>query len=234
MIEIDQLCFRYPESEFELRIPELRIGESEQVAIVGPSGCGKTTLLHLIAGILAASEGSISVDGNNISTMSEKARRHFRVSKIGLVFQEFELLEYLNVADNILLSYRINGSLQLNAEVRERLQTLADRVGIKEKLLRNVNKLSQGERQRTAICRALLPSPRLLLADEPTGNLDPLNKQRIVDLLSQQARDSNASLLMVTHDHSLLDGFARVIDMDELLGGGSEGHDSSSQTLVAE
>lgn len=216
VIEIEQLRFEYAESGFELRIDRLDVGSSEQVAIVGPSGCGKTTLLHLIAGILSIPDGRIRVNGQDLTKLGDAARRHFRISNIGLVFQEFELIEYLNVTENILLPYRINQSLNLDGSTRERLKTLAASVGITDRLNRNVSKLSQGERQRTAICRALLPNPALILADEPTGNLDPVNKQRIVNLLASQARESNASLVMVTHDHSLLGDFERVIDMSEL------------------
>jgi ABC-type lipoprotein export system ATPase subunit len=151
-------------------------------------------------------------DGVKLSTLSDARRRDFRIANIGLVFQEFELLEYLTVLDNILLPYRINPSLKLDLSVRRRAEQLAEQVGIADKLSRFPRRLSQGERQRVAVCRAVLPQPALLLADEPTGNLDPLNKDRVLDILFDYAVATGATMLAVTHDHDLLGRFARVID----------------------
>ena len=134
------------------------------------------------------------------------------------MFQEFELLEYLDVLDNILLPYRINAALALTSGVRERARGLADKVGIGDKLRRNVAHLSQGERQRAAICRALLPQPALLLCDEPTGNLDPANTNHVTDILFGYIRSTGATMMSVTHEHQLLERFARVIDFSSLLG----------------
>jgi putative ABC transport system ATP-binding protein len=131
------------------------------------------------------------------------------------VFQDFELLDYLNVMDNILHPYRITGALTLDKAVRERAGILAQEMGIGDKLKRPANDLSQGEKQRAAICRALLPQPKLLLADEATGNLDPDNKTRILDLLFQSVADHDATLLAVTHDYDLLKRFDRVIDFKD-------------------
>ena len=136
---------------------------------------------------------------------------------IGLVFQEFELLEYLSVLDNILLPYRINPSLRYTPDVGERAARLADQVGIGDKLRRHPDRLSQGERQRVAVCRAVLPQPRLLLADEPTGNLDPVNAARVLDILFDYAGDSGATFVAVTHDQSLVSRFAQTIDMKRFL-----------------
>ena len=121
----------------------------------------------------------------------------------------------MSVQDNLLLPYRINASLRLTPEVRERARELAGQVGIGDKLPRHPRKLSQGERQRAAVCRAVLPRPALLLADEPTGNLDPANAGRVLDILFEHARRSEATLVAVTHDHALLDRFDRVVDFKE-------------------
>lgn len=216
MIKVQNLEFGYARDSFQLQVDSLTIDDMEQVAIVGPSGCGKTTLLHLIAGILAPPKQAVIVDGTDLGTLSETARRRFRITNIGLVFQEFELVEYLNVIDNVLLPCRIHSNLPATKERRQRALKLIEAVGLRDKTHRNVTKLSQGERQRAAICRALLPAPKLLLADEPTGNLDPDNKSKMIQLLAEQARESRASLLVVTHDHSLLSGFDRVIQIEQL------------------
>jgi putative ABC transport system ATP-binding protein len=129
-----------------------------------------------------------------------------------LVFQEFELLEYLTVADNILLPYRINAALRLDGAVRRRAGELAERVGIADKLGRHPRNLSQGERQRVAVCRAVLPRPALVLADEPTGNLDPANKDRVLKILFDYVAETGSTMLAVTHDHDILKRFGRVVD----------------------
>ena len=212
MIKIDSLDFSYAEREFNLAIPGFAVTSGEKVAVIGPSGSGKTTLLNLVAGILVPGSGTIHVNDTNVSKLSDSERRNFRISNIGFVFQEFELIDYLNVLDNILHPYRITGSLKLTAEVRARARTLAETMAIGNKLNRPVTRLSQGEKQRVAICRALLPGPKLILADEATGNLDPRNKEKILDLLFESVVDNDAALLAVTHDHELLHRFDRVID----------------------
>ncbi len=222
MIEIGDLRFSYDEGDFLLEIPQLKVAHGETVAIVGPSGSGKTTLLNLIAGIATPRSGQVTTNGYKISGLHDAARRDFRIANIGLVFQEFELLEYLNVLDNILLPYRINRTLQLDKSVRVRAEAIAERVGIGDKLARYANQLSHGEKQRVAVIRALLVQPPLLLADEPTGNLDPLNKDRVLDILLQYATDNAATLITVTHDHDILHRFQRVIDFKDFYSYGAE------------
>jgi putative ABC transport system ATP-binding protein len=138
---------------------------------------------------------------------------------MGLVFQEFALLEHLNVLDNVLLPYRITPALRLDAPARRRAGQLIERVGLERQAGRLVTRLSQGERQRVAVCRALVTEPILLLADEPTGNLDPANKFRVLDILRAYAEERDATLLTVTHDHDLLGRFARVIDFKSFQAG---------------
>jgi putative ABC transport system ATP-binding protein len=215
MIEIGDLRFSYDEGDFSLEIPRLKVADGETVAIVGPSGSGKTTLLNLIAGTATPHSGQVTTNGYKVSGLHDAARRNFRIANIGLVFQEFELLEYLNVLDNILLPYRINRTLQLDTSVRARARAIAESVGIGDKLARYADQLSQGEKQRVAVIRALVVQPPLLLADEPTGNLDPLNKDRVLDILLQYAADNAATLITVTHDHDILHRFQRVIDFKD-------------------
>jgi putative ABC transport system ATP-binding protein len=215
MIRVDSLEFYYREGEFCLSVPELTVEKTEKVAVIGSSGSGKTTLLNLIAGIVTPIKGTVNVDDLKVSELPDAGRRDFRITSLGFVFQDFELLDYLNVMDNILHPYRITGALTLDKAVRERAEILAQEMGIGDKLKRPANDLSQGEKQRAAICRALLPQPKLLLADEATGNLDPDNKTRILDLLFKSVADHDATLLAVTHDHDLLKRFDRVIDFKD-------------------
>jgi putative ABC transport system ATP-binding protein len=212
MIQIQDLKFRYPGSDFELVIDSLQIAAGEKVAIVGPSGSGKTTLLNLISGIHVPERGELMVDGQVVSSMTDRQRRNFRVAKIGMVFQQFELIEYLTALDNILTPFWINRSLELTSADRQFAGKLARTVGIEDKLQRRPAKISQGEQQRVAICRALISRPRLILADEPTGNLDPKNKSRILEILFEQAVSNGQTLLVVTHDMGILAGFDRTID----------------------
>lgn len=216
MIRIRQLNFQYPDGNYQLVIPSLDIESGERVAVIGPSGSGKTTLLKLMAGILHPDRGYISVEGIPLDELSEGQRRNFRITRIGFIFQALELLEYLNVEDNILHCFRINPSLRLGHETRARAFELAVRMGLGEKYHRLPGCLSQGERQRVALCRALLPGPSLILADEATGNLDPSGKQLVVDALIEACESSGCSLVAVTHDHEILSRFDRVIDFDAL------------------
>ena len=219
MIHIQNLEFHYNAGDFRLNVPDFTVKESEKVAVIGPSGSGKTTLLNLVAGIMTPVRGDLRVDNATVSRLSDSERRDFRITRIGFVFQDFELLDYLNVLDNILHPYRITGALTLDDIVRRRADKLADDMGIRDKLGRNANDLSQGEKQRTAICRALLPRPKLILSDEATGNLDPDNKIRILDLLFRSVEEHGATLLAVTHDHELLKRFDRVVDFNDFKGG---------------
>lgn len=212
MIFIKDLKFSYAESGFGLDIGQLEISRAETVAFIGPSGSGKTTLLNLISGITLPRAGNIRTHETEVSRLPEAGRRAFRIKNIGMVFQDFELLEHLNVLDNILLPYRIHPALRMSPEVREHAQKAAGEVGLADMISRPVGRLSQGEKQRVAICRSLLPEPALLLADEPTGNLDPANKGKILDILFAYAEGRKATLVTVTHDHNLLDRFDRVID----------------------
>ena len=215
MIKIENLEFHYDAGDFRLLIPELTVPQAEKTAFIGPSGSGKTTLLNLVAGIFLPRAGLVTVDAFIVSKLNDSERRNFRIQNIGFVFQDFELIDYLNVLDNILHPYRITGALTLDMDVRARAVQLAEEMGIADKLKRHPNDLSQGEKQRVAICRSLLPSPKVVLADEATGNLDPANKTKILDLLFRSVETHGATLLAVTHDHELLSRFDRVIDFQD-------------------
>ena len=214
VVDIKQLRFAYGGTPFELKLKHFEVHEGERVALIGPSGCGKSTLLDLIAGIREPNGGTVQTAGKAMDAMSMAQRRTLRLKSIGFVFQEFRLLEYLTVLDSILLPIRLAGQ-SVDRSLRERTQTLASRAGIAHLLKRRPARLSQGERQRAAICRALIGSPSLVLADEPTGNLDPMTGNAVLDLLFDEVNKAGATLLMVTHQHEILPRFDRVVDLGE-------------------
>lgn len=196
---------------FALRVPEFSLARGEAVACVGPSGCGKTTLLHLVAGVLAPGRGSVRVLGEELGSMAEGRRRELRLRRVGMVFQEFELLEYLTARENVLIASRFTDLDR--RELGARADALAEAAGVGHLLARKPRRLSQGERQRVALCRALVTRPELVLCDEPTGNLDPETTRRVLDLVLDRARADGAGVLCVTHNHDLLSRFDRVFDI---------------------
>ncbi len=198
---------------FELEIDQLEVKAGECVACIGASGTGKTTLVNLIAGIHVPRSGRARLAGMELTEVGEAERRAHRIARVGMVFQEFALLDYASALDNILLPYHLSAHLELNTAVEQRAGRLAERLGIARMLLRRPNKLSQGERQRVALCRALVTEPALLLCDEATGNLDPETAGLAIDLLLEEAATHGAAVFLVTHDHSLLGRFDRVVEM---------------------
>ncbi|MCH2101822.1 MAG: ATP-binding cassette domain-containing protein [Planctomycetes bacterium] len=214
-LHVRDLCFSHGNS-FSLSVPSLTVEPAERVALIGPSGCGKTTLLHLIAGILTPQFGEIEVLGQRVDGLADSARRSFRARRIGLVFQEFELLDYLTADENLALPFRLISQAPNQEEMSGRVQNIASRLGLQGLLGRRPAQLSQGEKQRVALGRALVTGPGLVLGDEPTGNLDPDNARRAINLLHEQAAAERAAVLVVTHDYSLLDRFDRIIEFDGL------------------
>lgn len=208
---------------FALGVEDFALAPGECVACIGPSGSGKTTLVHLLAGILVPNAGEVHVGGVRIDALAESERRRHRARDIGLVFQEFELFDYLDARDNVLVPFRLHGGLPRAEfdQARARTDALLLDLGLAGKERRRPDELSQGERQRVAIARALVTEPSLILCDEPTGNLDPRTAGTALDLLLGEARRRDAGLLMVTHDHTLLDRFDRTFDVRDLAGGGA-------------
>ncbi len=217
MIHLNSVRFRYPAGEFRLEVPQLSVAAGEKVAVIGPSGSGKTTLLNLVAGILTPTAGRLEVGGTNLAQLSDQRRRDFRIARIGFIFQDFGLIDYLDVLDNIVHPCRISSALTLTGEIKDKARELASQLGVSSRMKHHPAELSHGERQRVAICRALLLGPKLILADEATGNLDPHNKLLIIDALFQAVATQQATVLAVTHDHELLDRFDRVIDFRDFL-----------------
>jgi putative ABC transport system ATP-binding protein len=216
-LSLQDIEFAYGDNGFALEVQSLHIQPGESVALVGPSGSGKTTLLNLIAGILRPDRGSIYLRGEEVTALTQQQARQLRLQSLGMIFQSFELLDYLNVKDNILLQARLAPNTTIDTKLEKRAKNVAKDLGLKDKWRRPTTALSQGERQRVAACRALLLDPPLVLADEPTGNLDPQNKRAVLDQLIALCHRDQRMLLTVTHDHSLLPSFDRVVDMAELL-----------------
>ncbi len=216
VVKINNLNFRYDVGDFQITIDDFKVQANEKLAIVGPSGIGKTTLLNLLAGILTPGKGSIVVADYNIAELGHEDRQDYRALKMGLVFQEFELLEYLSVLDNVLLPFRVSPVLKLNNEVIDNAKKLCSEIGLGDKLNRYPGHLSQGERQRVAVCRALVTNPILLLCDEPTGNLDRVNRDHVIDMLFRYSETKAAPLIIVTHDQDLVGRFDMSFDMNEV------------------
>lgn len=214
MIFCEDVHFTYPSSGFSLKIEELSVSKREEVGLAGSSGSGKTTLLYLLAGILTLDDGHISVLGNELETMSDPERRAFRTQNIGFIFQQFELLDHLTVEDNIILPYFVHRELEVTKRVRDRVKDRAEASGIAHHLDRYPEQLSQGERQRVAVCRALITKPSLVLADEPTGNLDRDTAAETMEIIREQVRKQEGTLLFSSHDREHLSDMERIIEMD--------------------
>jgi len=189
-----------------LDIREFRVAAGEQVVLMGRSGCGKTTLLHCIAGIGRPDSGIVEIDGLDIARLSEAGRDRFRADKLGYVFQTFNLLPGFSALENVLLGMSFAGKGVDAARAKD----LLGRVGLSHRLTHRPTALSVGEQQRVAVARALANRPKLLLADEPTANVDTAHQQQIIDLVRNTCRDENVALLLVTHTPEVAEQFERV------------------------
>ena len=177
--------------------------------LLGQSGCGKTTLLHLIAGFTKPKSGRIIINSTNITELSEHATDKFRGATMGFVFQKPLFIQSLNVKENLVLAQTLAGKQTTTETINE----LLSKLGIAHKLNSKINELSEGEKQRVNIARALINQPKLILADEPTSALDDKNCTAVIDLLKQAAKEYNATLLVVTHDGRLKEQFAKKIEL---------------------
>jgi putative ABC transport system ATP-binding protein len=187
------------------------VGRGEAVALMGPSGCGKTTVLNLLGGMDRPTSGAIWVDGADVATMSERALEHYRLRKIGFVFQFFNLIPSLSAVENLELPMLIAGVEQ--DERRSRADALLETVGLRQKGFKRPEELSGGEQQRVAVCLALVNDPPIILADEPTGNLDSVNGKIIADLLVGLAKREGKTVVVASHDPKVVESFPRVFQM---------------------
>lgn len=189
---------------------DLSIKAGETVAIVGASGSGKSTLLALLAGLDLASGGDVSIDNVKLSDLDEEQRAKVRADKIGFIFQSFLLIPSLTALENVMLPAELAGHKNAEQQARD----LLTKVGLGERLTHYPNQLSGGEQQRVAIARAFIGTPKILFADEPTGNLDATTGHKVEDLLFQMNEESGTTLVMVTHDAELANRCQRVLRMD--------------------
>ena len=212
IIETENLTKTYRLGKVEvaaLRGVELRVRHGEFVAIMGPSGCGKSTLLHILGGMTAPTSGSVCVDGNDFSEMSDGDRTRFRRHKIGFVFQRFNLLPTLTARGNIAIAQHIQG----NGFNPHRFDKIVEALKIKDKLQQKPATLSGGEQQRVAIARALVCDPKIILADEPTGNLDTENARMVLGMLQEMNREFEQTLVVITHNPEVASGAERIIQI---------------------
>lgn len=205
--------FRSPSGNLDpiLYVPEFSLQQYEQVALRGASGSGKTTFLHLLAGVLPADSGTVSVDGTSLHLLTESQRDQLRVGKIGYVFQSFNLLNGFTCLENITLAMNLNGSNDV-----DRAKSLLSDVGLWERKNHYPHQLSIGQQQRVAIARALVNQPKLVLADEPTGNLDPSNTDRSLKLLRKLCQQWGSSLILVSHDDRVMEQFESQVEWEKL------------------
>ena len=215
MLEIRNLTKSFNRGEDSqipvVRVEELSIESGEMIAMHGKSGSGKTTFLNLIAGILLPDQGKILLNGIELTRLSEDQRDHIRAGSIGYVFQSFHLLQGLTVLENILLAMSFAGEFD-----KKQAMGMLNRVGLGERMDHKPSELSIGQQQRVALARALINKPMLLLADEPTGNLDRQNAHDALGLMRELCQERKAGLLMVSHDKDIISGFEKQIDWSQL------------------
>lgn len=219
ILELNDVRFRWPgRASFELSISDFRLTRGETVLLLGESGSGKSTLLSLICGTILAQSGSVCVAGTDIACLSSGKRDRYRAEQIGLIFQQFNLLPFANVRDNILLPLRFapDRALRVPSPAHEAARLCRD-LGLPDDVMgRKAGTLSVGQQQRVAAARALIGTPPLIVADEPTSSLDAATQTTFLDLLFTQSRAHATTLMMVSHDARLAPQFDRVIKMEDI------------------
>ena len=214
MIELHNLGMSYSLEQTQLKVldgVDLSVADGETLAIVGPSGSGKTTLLILLAGLEQAQSGEIKLDGKPLNPLDADALADMRRDNLGIIFQSFHLVQSLTALANVALPLEIAG----RDNARERAAEMLDKVGLSQRQHHYPGQLSGGEQQRVAIARALVHAPKLVLADEPTGNLDITTGARIIDLLFELNADAGSTLVLVTHDNEVARRCQRVVHLHE-------------------
>ena len=212
IIDVDNLCKTVTSHNGPLTIlssVSFRIKHAESVAIVGASGSGKSTLLSLLAGLDVANSGKVEILGQSLTELNEDGRAAMRNQVIGFVFQSFQLLPNLNALENVMLPLELVG----NKKARQMASDLLDRVGLSQRLTHIPSQLSGGEQQRVALARAFVTRPKILFADEPTGNLDSTTGENIINLLFELNKENQTTLVLVTHDQRLAQRCERIIEL---------------------
>ena len=220
IIKIDSVRFYWSKkSNFKIFVPNLEIKKGEKVLLLGESGSGKTTLLSLMCGFLNPISGDISINGNTINQLSSKTRDEYRADNIGIIFQQFNLLPYANVVDNVLLPLYFSKVRSNNvSNKKEKVFELFKQLRLPDDIAQfRASSLSMGQQQRVAVARALIGNPSLIIADEPTSSLDADAQKIFLNLMFEQISENNSTLLMVSHDKSLSNQFDRLIDINEII-----------------
>jgi putative ABC transport system ATP-binding protein len=208
MISVRGLAHRYGSNEV-LRLADWKVAPGERWLVLGPSGSGKTTLLHLVAGLIRPADGELEVAGENLRKLDGMRLDRWRGATVGIVLQSLHLLRHLSVRDNLRIAQYLAHAPQDDARIAETLAAL----GVADKAARRAAELSEGERQRVAVARAVVNRPKLLLADEPTANLDDRATAQAVELLLEQAERHGATLVVATHDSRVKRNFERRLDL---------------------
>lgn len=223
IIDLQHISFAWPgQGQAALEIDAFRLNAGERLFVYGPSGCGKSTLLSLLAGVVVPQTGHIAIAGQQIEGLSAAKRDHFRADHIGLVFQQFNLLPYLNVLDNVTLAcdfsrQRVANLKQAKVSALDEAKRLLNRLLLPESLwTQSVMNLSIGQQQRVAVARALIGAPDLIIADEPTSALDRESRDQFLQLLMTETEQSGSSLVFVSHDDSLKAHFDRHLHLPSL------------------
>ena len=226
VLKLKELDFAYPKAKHKtLDIGRLELERGEKVFLQGPSGCGKSTLLNLIGGVLSPLSGSIEILGKNMCKLNWSQKDKFRADHIGFIFQQFNLITYMNVFENVLLPLKYSKERKRKCAgrgIKHEVERLLNRLGLENEKYTNISSLSVGQQQRVAVARALLGNPEIIIADEPTSALDHLHQDKFISLLLEEVLKNNATLLFVSHNPTLSSHFDRVISMKEIQRGGSK------------
>lgn len=214
ILEVKNLCKTYGKGETEVKAlnnVSFSVDKGEFVAIIGPSGSGKSTLLHILGGVDVPTRGSVIINGEDISKLNETALAIFRRRQIGLIYQFYNLIPILTVEENLTLPLRLDGRKPDERQTEYLVKTL----GLENRLDHLPNQLSGGQQQRVSIGRALINNPALMLADEPTGNLDSENSKEIVSLLRKFNKEQNQTVIIITHDERIALAADRIIEIED-------------------
>lgn len=218
MIKLKDVEMKYNDNGTEilaLKIKNLELKEKKKIAFVGASGSGKTTLFNLISGMIVPTNGTVEVNDVELTSLTEVERDLFRANHIGYIFQDFNLFNEFTVLQNVILPLSFSKSYN-KKEMNEIALDVLKHVGIEDKINQKVKTLSGGEKQRVAIARSIANTPDIILADEPTGNLDYKNGEKIMELLTNIAREKEATLIVITHNNSQLDMFDEIVDVEKI------------------
>ena len=208
MVKTSSLTYSYGDEQ-EMVFPDIDLPRGDHLLIIGPSGIGKTTLLYLMAGLLPPVHGNVAVDGTELNSLSRKEMDSFRGKEIGLIFQQYHFIKSLNVEDNLVLRQ----SVLKDSVDKERRHQLAERLGLSGHLNKKVTELSQGQQQRLSIALGLIHRPKVILADEPTSNLDDMNCVKVINLLKEEAEICKSSLVIITHDLRVMSHFKNQVEL---------------------